>query len=194
MIWESSYWKDELTSLIDELDSAIRKYNEFDDPEEAEVLDAIRFRVERALFFSALAVRCLVESNKVTDMRANSVVHVIEYRTVPGSKTETVLGDEWKYDFDTRWNVTLSAKSLFDEILHSHDLRFEEGDGGDITDFLIASEKNRSRRLLSVELPKLRSCIRSFALEDVRRIRREVLPDGFARKYAASALLPGPCA
>ena len=65
MIFESWYWKRELADRISELESwGPRHVQDFKDGFWS---GESGFRVERSLFHSAMAIRRLIDSNKVTD-------------------------------------------------------------------------------------------------------------------------------
>jgi len=65
MIFESWFWKRELVDLISEIETG--GPNHIQDHDGDFWAGESDFRVERALFHSAMAVRRLIDSNKVTD-------------------------------------------------------------------------------------------------------------------------------
>lgn len=154
MIFESWFWKRELAGLISELEAwgprHIRDFKEdFWHGESG-------FRVERSFFHSAMAVRRLIDSNKVTDRITGKSFSLEAYRArAQGPHTgRSILGSvdilEW-FEMNNAERINMSPYKLASEILHSFTLEFLANEAEtDIDSILVASERNQFVRAVAI--------------------------------------------
>lgn len=154
MIFESWFWKRELVSLISELEAWGPRH--IQDFKEDFWKGESGFRVERSLFQSAMVVRRLIDSNKVTDRVAGMSISLEQYKAkAQGSHTAfSILGSvdilEW-FDMTNAERLNISPYNLCSEILHSFTLEFLANETEtDIESILVASQKNQFIRAIAI--------------------------------------------
>lgn len=172
MIYESWYWKEELGVLKKDLENAVAAYNGMDEDRRAENFDKTIFQIERVFFYATIAMRRLIESDKMTDKIDNCQIHLTTYKPISGQKDECVylIRPMEEYDFTTPYNETLNIKKLLSEILHGYAVYYEQNDPGEITEYHVSSTYNYKKRLLVLPLSQLLEIIDLFRKDFVSKI------------------------
>jgi hypothetical protein len=148
MIFESYPWKQEIERLL----KSLRKWSSKPNSERAE------FYIQRAVFFSAFAVRKLMENRKLTDALRDKSIRCKAYRSFQpvSDRVSTFSGladvsDD--YDMTKPEEVTLSCFDLMSEIMHSYVFKIVvDEDNAHMVSFLFNSYNKRDHRLLEIDL------------------------------------------
>ncbi len=182
MIYESWFWKRELADLISELEAWGPRH--IQDFKEDFWHGESGFRIERSLFYSAMAVRRLIDSNKVTDRITGKSLSLEAYKaSAQGPHTvQSILGSvdilEW-FEMDKPDMLTMSPYKLASEILHSFTLEFLANEAEtDIHSFLVASERNQFVRAVAVPLTTWLSLLCSIIDDRVQGMTVEASNNG----------------
>jgi hypothetical protein len=181
MISESWYWKRELADLISELESWGRR--SIQDSEEDFWMGESGFRLERSLFYSAMTVRRLIDSKKLTDKVVKQTLKLEAYRAkTQGPHTvNSILGAVdilgW-FDMDTPEQIGMMPYALASEILHSFTLEILANDAeDDIDSILVASEKNQFVRAIAIPRSEWLGLLRSIVNDRVEGLSVEAEGD-----------------
>jgi hypothetical protein len=146
MIWESSYWKDDLLSLSEKIKT---KYRVTPFSEEL----AVEF--EKDIMFALYSVRKLEESGKLS---SNSKGIQIEVKSHKNIKNVTRLNwhriDEL-FELGTSINEKLGADKLYNQIIHSYIFLISTDDKEGIDGFFFCSDRMRNKKLYYIELLEL---------------------------------------
>ncbi len=160
MIHESWYWKRELVYLASEFETWGKRFIAHTSDEA--LWEESGFRVERSLFYSALTIRRLIDSNKVTDKMKGTSLHLQsvdvndEFRE---NKNQTIWSATPHWDIEKLFNlevmtpIHMSPYDLASEILHSFALVcVSDENDTDIDAFIVASD--RSKFVRAVRVPR----------------------------------------
>jgi hypothetical protein len=147
MIFESYSWKKEIERLL----KSLRKWSSKPQSERAE------FYIQRAVFFSAFAMRKLMENRKLTDALRDKSIRCEAYRALQpvSDRVSTFAGladvsDD--YDMTTPEQITLSCFDLMSEIMHSYVFKIVVDEHDRMVSFLVNSYNKRDCRLLEIDL------------------------------------------
>jgi hypothetical protein len=181
MISDSWHWKVELNKLLNEF----HKWGSVwaDSRTSSSRMEAARFRLERATFFSALAIRRLIESRKVTNALEGKALKVNFYSCkvdgYPNLSSYHWATDlrEW-IDFSRVNTTTIGPKDLVSEIIHSFILDFYIDENERVIDGIwIASERNAFIRVLDLGVSTWSELVRRCIAEDVTEVRATYDPE-----------------
>jgi hypothetical protein len=144
------------------------------------------FEIERPLQYSAIVVRKLIESWKVTD-RTRQKLHAVEaYSTLPDRQDAlmrlTMQADiETEFDLNTCQVIEMDAWEIANELLHSGFINWEIDDKDQLVGIYVASKRNQAMRLLRVALSTYLEMLDSV-IEDKVKYRRDHLDaDGYLK-------------
>ena len=161
MIWDSSYWKDELLRLADKLEKR-RRQKHFSERSLA--------GLEKEIFFAFYATRKLLEAKKLTEKVVHLNVPMASYQSK--GKGVTILNFRFDidkhFDFERKTNGTLSLGFLCNQIIHSY-IYFNQFYGGRLTRILISSDRMRNRKLYSIKISALERILRKVASDTIRK-------------------------
>lgn len=175
MIFESWFWKRELVEQL----SAFTTWG----PRQIAEYRKDRwggecgFQIERSMFYSALAMRRLIDSHKVTDALRGRAVELPIYRSLKQGPHTCVsaLGDIDiidHFDLDNPESETFSPYTLSSELLHSFTLEFIANETeDDIFSILVASEKNQFSRSIEIERGQWIALLNAFIEDEVEQVR-----------------------
>ncbi|MCS3702589.1 hypothetical protein [Salinibacter ruber] len=111
MIWESSYWKEDLLETADYLESWLERT----DWSEEQLVD-----FEKAVFMSAYSVRKLSDSYKLSEETKSDTIQAIKY---PCQAERVNLMNSWEYwdlyDLENGTPISLSIRKLCNQLIHS---------------------------------------------------------------------------
>lgn len=144
MIWESSYWKNDLLKTARKLG---RKKNKKRWPERALV------NFEKELFISFYSIRKLIEANKIsTDL----IMTKITAKSYP-SLGKVVTSMNWHridelYDFSTSNIEKISLIFICNQLIHSYVFMPSFNENSQLTGILFSSDKYRNKKLFSVDI------------------------------------------
>jgi hypothetical protein len=148
VIRESYPWKGELRRLRLQL---VKISNT---PVDEELRD---FEIERPLQYSALAVRKLIESWKVTDRTRQKLYAVEAYSTLP-DRQDALMRLTMQVDIETEFDLSMcqviemDAWGIANEFLHSGFINWEIDENDQFVGIYVASKRNQAVRLLRVAL------------------------------------------
>jgi hypothetical protein len=150
MIFESYPWKNEIGLLL----KSLRKWSSKPNSKRAE------FHIQRAVFFSAFAMRKLMENRKLTDALRDKSIRCKAYRSLQpiSDRVSTFFGladvnDD--YGMTKPEQITLSCFDLMSEIMHSYVFKVVVDEHDQMVSFLTNSYNKRDRRLLEIDLQTL---------------------------------------
>ncbi len=181
MISDSWYWKQELSRLLKELNKWTAVWASIN--LHGRKLDNARFHLERATFFSALAMRRLLESKKITHTLEEKSLKTTYYPckvdrfpSLMSYHGPTDL-NEW-IDFSSPATKTISPKKLVSEIIHSFILEFYiSEDGNAVEGIWIASEYNAFSRVIDLPMPAWLALVKEFITDDVTHVKATWNPE-----------------
>jgi hypothetical protein len=171
MIHESWYWKRELAKLSGEFKAWSLKFASDRYPERWR--DTANFHLERSIFFSALTIRRLIESKKITTKLEEKSIQLncFKARMTGPTKILHFYGPSEifeEYDFENIARQNFSPHSLVSEILHSFALAFYVNENRDqMKGIFVCSERNAYRRLIDLPSVTWLELIEAFAADDV---------------------------
>ena len=161
MIVDISYWKKELSALLQNLKESTEDLRILDlttdvisSPEE---YARVNFEMEKALFFSGLAIRRILEADKSTRKHDPNQTEW-RARTVSNKLTGQ------NFSFQTRKPPkiprTLSIWQIATELIHSEELEWGATESLDCLGFWLASENNSKRGPVFVKWSKYEELLR----------------------------------
>ena len=180
MIHESWFWKRELADLISEL----KTWGPRQVTQEEDWREESYFRLERSVFYSAMIVRRLIDSHKVTDRLAGRSfgVETVASRLTEFRAASDAFGDVdiLKYfEFQERENSNFTAYKIASEILHSFTLEFIVDDAEtDVASILVASERNQFVRAVEIPRSTWLNLLNLFIDDEVQRVSVEKRNNG----------------
>jgi hypothetical protein len=149
MIFESYPWKKEIERLLESL----RKWSSNLHSRRAE------FYIQRAIFFSAFAMRKLMENRKMTDALRDKSIRCKAYPSLQSvsNRISTFAGladVSEDYDLTRPEEVTLGCFDLMSEIMHSYVFKIvlDDDEQDRMVSFLVNSYNKRDNRLLEIDL------------------------------------------
>ncbi|SMF78825.1 hypothetical protein SAMN05661091_1615 [Paenibacillus uliginis N3/975] len=146
MIWESSYWKDDLLALSEKINNKYRKVIFSDET-------AVEF--EKDIMLALYSVRKLEEASKLSSSTKGIQLEVKSYKNL---KNVTKLNwhkiDEL-FDLDNPKIEKLSADKLYNQIIHSYIFLISTDETGVIDGYFFCSDRMRNRKLYYIELMEL---------------------------------------
>lgn len=163
MIWESSYWKEELLRLADKL-ARRRRQRRFSERSLA--------NLEKEIFIAFYAIRKLIEAKTLTQKVAHCNVPVESY---PSTGKGVTLGNfryaiEKHFDFGKKTHEKVSLGFLCNQVIHSY-IYFNQFYGGRLTRIWISSDRKRNQKLYSVKISVIQNILKRIALDEVRKSR-----------------------
>jgi len=142
MIWESSYWKDDLLRMAARLRRARRQKR---------WTEASYAQVEKCFLLGFYSVRRLLEAKKLSDSVVKQVFRITHFPT----RGRVVHYMNWHkvgelYDLDNGRPGDVGLRDLCNRFVHSYVLTPVHDEHGGLTEVFVASEFERSVRLSSV--------------------------------------------
>lgn len=174
MIRQSHPWKKELRRLK----RVLAKIGE-----EALDEDTADYKIEKPLLQSAIIVRRLIESWKVTDATRARQFTVETFPTRPDRHDVltrlTMQGDINKeFDLDAKSEKTMDAWNITSELIHSGFINWEIDENDRFTAIYLASIRNQAKRLLRVPLATYLSMLDAINADHVEEIATRVGDNG----------------
>lgn len=144
MIWESSYWKDDLLKTATKLE---RKKNQKRWTERTFV------NFEKEIFISFYSIRKLIEAHKISGDLINTTINAKSYP----SKGKAVTLINWHridelYDFSTAQEEKLPLKFVCNQLIHSYVFVPEFNENSQLAGILFTSDKYRNQKIFSVSI------------------------------------------
>ena len=178
MILSSCFWKKELARQAVEFDASWERLRKTDG------CDRSWFRMERTLFYSAMAIRRLIDSHKLTDKLARQPLTMEAFKA-QAKKPHTVrsqLGsvnlDQW-FEMDKPEQVSLTPHQLASEILHSFTLEFLIDDArAELDSIFVASDWNQFKRAVLIPKATWLSLLRAVVADEVMSMSVTLKEDG----------------
>lgn len=146
MIWESSYWKDDLLSLSVKINTKYRI---------APFTEELSVEFEKDIMISLYSIRKLIEAYKLSSDTKSIQLKVKSYRNL---KNVTLLNwhriDEL-FDLDNPIDEKLQSNQLYNQIIHSYIFLIATGEERGIDGFFFCSDRMRNEKLYYIELTEL---------------------------------------
>lgn len=144
MIWESSYWKDDLLKTARKLE---RKKKQKRWPERALV------NFEKEMFISFYSIRKLIEAHKISTDLIETTITVKSYPSLG----KVVTSMNWHridelYDLSMINIEELSLKFIFNQLIHSYLFITLFNENNQLTGILFSSDRYRNKKLFSVDI------------------------------------------
>jgi hypothetical protein len=135
------------------------------------------FGFERPLQYSAIVVRKLIESWKVTDCTRARMYAVVFYATRPDRQDVLMRLTmrehiEEEFDLKTPQIGKMDAWEITNELLHSGFINWEVDENGQFVGIYVASKRNQATRLVHLLLATYLQVLDSI-VEDRVKYRRE---------------------
>ncbi|WP_141336815.1 hypothetical protein [Paenibacillus sp. tmac-D7] len=146
MIWESSYWKDDLLALSEKINI---KYRTTSFTEELSV------EFEKDIMISLYSIRKLIEAYKLSSNTKSIQLEVKSYRNL---KSVTLLNwhrIEELFDLDNPINEKLQVNQFYNQIIHSYIFLIATDKEKGIDGFFFCSDRMRNKKLYYIELTLL---------------------------------------
>jgi len=174
MIHESYPWKKELRRL----NRALTKTGN-----EALGEDFTDYKIEKPLLQSAIIVRRLIESWKVTDATRAQKFTVERFPSRPDRKGAlmrlTMQGDiDKEFDLTSGTSDSMDAWNITSELIHSGFINWEVDEADRFVAIYLASIRNQASRLLRIPLSTYISMLEAIANDDVLQVVKRVGNDG----------------
>jgi hypothetical protein len=155
MIFESYPWKQELKRLQKSLRTWAVRPNS----------GRAEFYIQRAIFFSAFAVRKLMENRKVTDVVRDKSIRCNAFRPFRpiSDRVSTFFGladITIDYEMTKPEQMTLNCFDLMSEIMHSYVFKIGLDEKDAMICFLVNSYNKRDARLIEIDLTAFESIVR----------------------------------
>ena len=146
MIWESSYWKDDLLALSEKINT---KYRKTPLSEESVV------EFEKDIMLALYSVRKLVEASKLSSNIKGIQLEVKSYKNLNYvTKLNWHKIDEL-FDLENPIIERLSADKLYNQIIHSYIFLISTDELDVIDGFFFCSDRMRNYKLYYIELMEL---------------------------------------
>ncbi|MFF2889245.1 hypothetical protein [Paenibacillus sp. NPDC057967] len=146
MIWESSYWKDDLLSLSVKINTKYRI---------APFTEELSVEFEKDIMISLYSIRKLIEAYKLSSDTKSIQLKVKSYGNL---KNVTLLNwhriDEL-FDLDNPIDEKLQSNQLYNQIIHSYIFLIATGEEKGIDGFFFCSDRTRNKKLYYIELTEL---------------------------------------
>jgi hypothetical protein len=147
MIWESSYWKEDLLKQAE----ALRKRTT-----QRRWPESSFARLEQSVMLGFYSIRKLVEARKLSDHVVSSAIPVTTYQ--PTGKPITYLN--WDhlgelYHLDQASPGSLGLVELCNQFIHSYIFMPEFDENGKLVSIFVASDRARQRQLYCVSLSRI---------------------------------------
>lgn len=174
MIRQSYPWKKELRRLRRVLATI------GDEALEADLAD---YKIEKPLLQSAIIVRRLIESWKVTDATRARQFEIKTFPCLPDRHHVlprlTMQGDiEREFDLDAGSGARMDAWNITSELIHSGFINWEIDERDRFTAIYLASIRNQARRLLRIPLATYLSVLEAIDADHVEQITTSIDEDG----------------
>ena len=181
MIVNSQYWKNELVELVEQFNMWSRISDAKSETEDWH--DERRFKLERSLFYSALVIRRLIDSRKITDKLRSKSVQLDTLQSLkqfPDSLLSSLgfskIYDD--FDFQNPKLEKLSSYKIASEILHSVTLDFISTDSeNNIESVIVAYEHNRFLRAIKIPIYVWTALLNEFINDRVTKFEASLDSD-----------------
>jgi hypothetical protein len=158
MIWESSYWKDDLLKAASDLRRR-RKQKRW--------VEASFARLEQRIMLGFYGVRKLLESRKISDRLRHRSVPLDEF--IPTGKTITPLNriaiDEI-YKIDASCAMKKSLKFVCHQIIHSYVFTLGFNEEGYLEDLFFASDHQKDQGMFCIKIDEIVSIFEEVGSND----------------------------
>lgn len=164
MIYESSYWKEDLLKTVNKL---AKKKNQKKWSERSYV------SVEKDIFLSFYSIRKLIEAHKITSTLTNKLYKIVSFESK--GKNVTLLNchkiDEL-YDLNKKISYSMNLKNLCNLFIHSYVFTFYFHEKG-IVGIFVNSDFSRNKKLYRISLELIISILKQVGEDDPNEIHYE---------------------
>lgn len=174
MIYESSYWKDDLLKLARTLEQRLIQ---------TRWGDKNLFIVEKELFIGFYAIRKLIESNKISDSISRRRHQLKEFPYCGNPDSLVIHMRDQEYDLGNGKAVHLTTVDLCNQFIHSHHFVPFLPDGKHLIGFFFCSDRKRTSGIYLITIFDIVSIYRSVGSNYPASMRKERLPNGKCAIY-----------
>jgi hypothetical protein len=147
VIWESSYWKNDLGKQAAWLRKRLSQKR---------WVEASFARLEQVVMLGFYSIRKLVEARKLSD---TTVAHTVALTAYPASGRPVTLLNWHKIDelfaMDAGQPITRDVRFLCNQFIHSYVFLPVFGDKGTIANIVVASDRERNQTVYEVALSQI---------------------------------------
>ncbi len=158
MIYESSYWKEDLTKIVLRMSKRAKQ---------RKWTDRSFFNFEKDVFFAFYAIRKLMEADKLSQEVIDAKLGAICYPTT--GKGMTKINNHRlheHFDFSKGLNTLLDLQFVCNQIVHSYIFApfFEENES--LAGVYFCSDMRRNQQLYDIQLSEIIRCLTEVANDD----------------------------
>ncbi|RED66123.1 hypothetical protein [Cohnella lupini] len=143
MIWESSYWKDDLLALSKKLNK-VYKTKEYD--------EHLAARFEKDIMLALYSVRKLSEASKLSVGTIEKNIKVKAYKNIKNVTRMNWHRIEELYDLQNPMKEDIGIQKLYNQVIHSYIFFISTDDNQIINGFFFNSDKTRNDKLYYLDL------------------------------------------
>jgi hypothetical protein len=166
MIWESSYWKEDLLRLA----AGLRKRQH-----RRRWSERAQAKLEKEILYAFYAVRKLIEAKRLTDRVANLQCVARSYPYTYTGKRLTlfdwVRNFEVAYDFRKEKSERLPIRFICNQIIHSYVFIECFGKSGGLSGIFFSSESQRYKRLYHMSIREILKALSKVGSDHVWNAR-----------------------
>lgn len=170
MVYESWPWKKELTALSRRARRALaigRTLNRMPDVAKGTMvferaIEAQSFALEKTILYTAIIIRSLMDSGKVSDEMANSCMDIRSHVPLQSIGFLEKHLSPREIDLSSGNDEKLLVRYALNQIIHSYVvMSFLMGDDGSIDGFLVTSDTYRNKRIFEIRMSDWLDMVRS---------------------------------
>lgn len=142
MFYDSNEWKNELNKVFKRLKKNMNKKYSY----------RRNFLIEKDLLISALIIRKLIESDKMSDYIDSYMIQVEYYKPIKHIDKLHNYIEENYYDWDKKQNKNLLLRDICNYLIHSYVFNTVYNDNRKLEYFLVSSDYNRNEFLYQISI------------------------------------------
>lgn len=181
MIFESYYWRKELTRMMDDLVSCFRflarhAYRFDGHPIFNRFVERKEFNVERDLLLSAFIVRALFEAGKLSDEMADHGLNIVSYPATPRNTKKLMpflrrFPDDDLYDYNRPSQLIIPGRRFVNQLIHAAVIPcFDFGNNTRPAAFMVVSDRFAQNCLYRCELDVWVEFVREVVHDEVNSV------------------------
>jgi hypothetical protein len=166
MLYESQFWKEDLTKIAKRLKKRSRTPSS----------DEMAFvKTEKDIFIGFYMVRKLAESQKITDASANLEIDAISYPRLD-ERVDRINRSNWEelYDLENGQNIKVKIDFLYNQIIHSFIFsQIFEDENDTLVSIFVTSDRKRNTCIYEIKIQELIRLFTAVGLDEVSMVTFE---------------------
>ncbi len=146
MIWESSYWKDDLIKSRKKLDQWAR----------INLNEQSLIAIEKTLMLGFYSIRKLIEAKKISTHIEAANIEVVEYPSVKNVTRMNWHKIQFLYDLEKPKQTGIKLINICNWFIHSYVFLIHQNEKGGLEGVYFNSDKNRNNKLFYISLKDIR--------------------------------------